>query len=419
MKMDIVSSIDSYTRFNPRVLNQLAKRIVLSKLDCISRGWLQIVDEDRMYQFGHPETSSLKATITVRDASFYRSLAFAGSVGVGEAYVQGDWDCDDLTSLVRIFLENRAVLDTIDNGTSTISAIFNKCIHWLNKNTRSGSRRNIAAHYDIGNDLFELMLDKTMSYSAAVYPDQQSSLEKASLNKMELLCQKLELTSADHILEIGTGWGGFAVYAAKNYACHVTTTTISRQQYEYASELIKRQGLEDKIELLLKDYRDLDGQYDKLVSIEMIEAVGLNNLNAYFKKCSNLLKPEGLMCLQSITIEDQRYEQSRREVDFIQKYIFPGGGLPSITAITNSLTQATDMRINTICDIGIHYARTLHDWRERFFNHEHKVRSLGYGESFIRLWEFYLCYCEGGFLENSISTVHAVLAKPGYRKQTC
>jgi len=415
MKNNIVTSIQNQTKAKPRLLNQLAKRIVLSKLENMNKGLLQIVDDGHIFEFGDPGFSDLKSTITVRDASFYSSLAFGGSVGVGEAYVRGDWDCNDLTTLVRLFLVNRDVVDDVDKGSSKISAIINKCFHWYNRNTRTGSQRNISAHYDIGNELFELMLDKTMMYSSAVYAESDSSLEEASINKMERLCQKLELTEQDHLLEIGTGWGGLAIYAASHYGCQVTTTTISRQQYDYAHNLIIQNGLEDKITLLLEDYRDLQGQYDKLVSVEMIEAVGLEHLDIYFEKCSSLLKPEGLMCLQAITIQDQRYEQAKNEVDFIQKYIFPGGSLPSITAISEALTGSTDMSIYDIDDIGRHYGRTLHDWRERFFQSENRVRSLGYDESFIRLWEFYLCYCEGGFMERSISTIQAVISKPSYR----
>ena len=415
MKNNIVTSIQNQTKTKPRLLNQLAKRIVLSKLENMNTGLLQIVDEGQIFQFGEPDLSDLKSTITVRDASFYSSLAFGGSVGVGEAYVRGDWDCNDLTTLVRLFLINRDVVDDVDKGSSSFSAIMNKGFHWLNKNTPTGSQRNISAHYDIGNDLFELMLDSTMMYSSAVYADSESSLEEASLNKMHRLCQKLELSEQDHLLEIGTGWGGLAIYAATQYGCRVTTTTISKQQYDYTKQLIIEKGLQDRITLLLEDYRDLQGQYDKLVSVEMIEAVGLEHLDVYFEKCSSLLKSDGLMCLQAITIQDQRYEQAKNEVDFIQKYIFPGGSLPSITAISQALTRATDMSVYNIDDIGLHYARTLRDWRERFFQYENKVRKLGYDESFIRLWEFYLCYCEGGFLERSISTVQAVISKPAYR----
>jgi len=415
MKNNIVTSIQNQIKTRPRLLNKLAKRIVLSKLECMSIGLLQIIDDGQIFQIGDQSSDNLKATVTVRDPSFYSSLAFGGTVGVGEAYVRGDWDCNDLTTLVRIILLNREVLDDVDKGSSSISAIMNKLFHWFNKNTRTGSRRNISAHYDIGNELFELMLDDTMMYSSAVYPDSDSSLEDASINKMHRLCEKLELSEDDHLLEIGTGWGGLAIYAATHYGCRVTTTTISKEQHDFVENLIKQKGLQDKITLLLEDYRDLQGHYDKLVSVEMIEAVGLEHLDVYFEKCSSLLKPEGLMCLQAITIQDQRYEQAKKEVDFIQKYIFPGGSLPSITAISQALTRATDMSIYNIDDIGRHYARTLHDWRERFFQHENKVKKLGYDESFIRLWEFYLCYCEGAFIERSISTVQAVISKPSYR----
>jgi cyclopropane-fatty-acyl-phospholipid synthase len=258
------------------------------------------------------------------------------------------------------------------------------------------------------------MLDKNMMYSSAIYANSEDTLEQAAVYKLDSICRKLELNENDHLLEIGTGWGGMAIHAAKYYGCRVTTTTISREQYNYTRQRIRKENLENRITLLLEDYRDLDGQYDKLVSIEMIEAVGLNNLGQYFEKCSGLLKPDGLMCLQAITIEDQRYEQARREVDFIQKYIFPGGSLPSITAMSRAIMKYTDMKIFDLEDIGLHYARTLRDWRERFFRHENQIRRLGYNEQFIRLWEYYLCYCEAGFLQRSISTVHILLTKPEY-----
>jgi len=414
MKNNIISAIQNQLRVNPTIFKQIAKRIVLSKLEKMNQGLVQIVDGHEIYQFGNPEVTSVKAVITVRDVSFYSSLAFGGSVGVGESYVRGDWDCNDLTSLVRVVLMNRNVLDRFDSGASSFSGVFNRLFHWLNKNTINGSRNNIAAHYDIGNDLFKLMLDKRMMYSSAVFPADDSDLDTAATYKLERICQKLNLTDSDELLEIGTGWGGFAIYAARNYGCHVTTTTISQEQYSYASEQIKLEGLQDKITLLLDDYRDLQGQYDKLVSIEMIEAVGLDNMDVYFSQCSNLLKPGGLMCLQSITIEDQRYEQAKKEVDFIQKYIFPGGSLPSITAISNSVTRSTSMVMLDLDDIGLHYANTIRHWRERFFKNEMQVYKLGYSESFVRLWEFYLCYCEGGFTERSISTIHVLMRKSAY-----
>ena len=416
MKSNIIPAQQTQLKPLPRLLDQFAKRAVLSKLEKIDKGRLQIIDDKQIYEFGDADKNPLKATITVRNSSFYSAIAFGGSVGSGEAYFAGDWDCDNLTSLVRLLLINREVLDNMDSGLNRLTAPFNKLFHWLNRNTRHGSRRNIAAHYDIGNELFEYMLDSSMMYSSAIYTSKDCSLEQASIHKLDRICQKLQLDESDHLLEIGTGWGSMAIYAAKHYGCQVTTTTISRKQYDYAQQQIRQQKLEHKITLLFKDYRELSGQFDKLVSIEMIEAVGLDSLNTYFDKCSGLLKPDGIMCLQSITIADQRYDQARREVDFIQKYIFPGGSLPSISAMATSIMQATDMRLFNLEDIGPHYARTLHDWRERFFKHESKIRDLGYNDSFIRLWEFYLCYCEGGFRERAIGTVQLLLTKPDCRR---
>jgi cyclopropane-fatty-acyl-phospholipid synthase len=303
----------------------------------------------------------------------------------------------------------------MDSSLSRLQAPIFKSIHWLNRNTREGSRRNISAHYDLGNDMFRLFLDDNMMYSSAIYPDSHSSLEEAAEFKLERICQKLELTENDHVLEIGTGWGGFALYAAKNYGCRITTTTISKEQYELAKKRVESEGLQDKITLLLRDYRDLNGQFDKLVSIEMIEAIGHQYINTYFKKCSELLKPEGMMLIQAITIADQRYKAALKEVDFIKRYIFPGCFIPSNTAMQNAITESTDMRVQDLEDIGFHYARTLHDWQKRFFANIEKVKALGYPDEFIRLWEFYLCYCEGGFAERATSNVQLLLVKPENR----
>lgn len=415
MKTSIIPQSQTQTREQPRLIDQIARRGVMSLLARLHTGHIQLIDGQQMHDFGQPD-SMLKAVVTVRNPGFYSSLAFAGSVGAGEAYFHGDWDCDNLTALVQILVINRELLDTMDSGISKLMAPLNKLLHWLNRNSRRGSQRNIAAHYDIGNSLFELMLDSNMMYSSAIYTDQHNTLELASSHKLDVICQKLDLNENDQLIEIGTGWGGFAIHAASHYGCHVTTTTISQQQYTYARQRIKQLGLDHKITLLQKDYRDLDGQYDKLVSIEMIEAVGQENLDSYFNKCCELLKSDGIMCIQAITIADQRYSQALREVDFIQKYIFPGGSLPSITAMAESLTRSTDMMLYQLDDIGTDYARTLRDWRERFFQHESQIRELGYNEAFIRLWEFYLCYCEGGFMERAISTVHLLATRPGFRQ---
>jgi cyclopropane-fatty-acyl-phospholipid synthase len=285
----------------------------------------------------------------------------------------------------------------------------------MNRNSRDGSRRNIAAHYDLGNALFELFLDPTMAYSCALFESADATLEQASIAKFDAVCRKLDLRPTDHLLEIGTGWGGLAIHAARHYGCKVTTTTISRQQHAMAAERIAAAGLSDRIELRLDDYRDLQGQYDKLVSIEMIEAVGHQYLASYLAKCASLLKPDGAFLLQAITLQDQIYEDALERVDFIQRYVFPGSFIPSITAITCAATTATDLKVARLEDIGPHYARTLHLWRENFFANIAQVRELGYPEEFIRLWDYYLCYCEGGFEERQLGDVHMLLVKPDWR----
>jgi cyclopropane-fatty-acyl-phospholipid synthase len=303
----------------------------------------------------------------------------------------------------------------MDSGTAQLTRPLQKMFHWLNRNTRNGSQRNIAAHYDLGNDFYALWLDKRMMYSGAIFEHVDMSLEAASVAKLDRICRKLNLSPRDHVLEIGTGWGGFAIYAAENYGCRVTTTTISGQQYDYAKDAIARAGLEDRVTLLQSDYRDLDGQYDKLVSIEMIEAVGHEYHDTYFRKCCELLKRDGLMLLQAITIADQHYERAKRTVDFIKRYIFPGGCLTSVTAMSDTLTRKTDMRIVNLEDIGPHYATTLRCWRERFFDNVDRVRGMGYSEEFIRMWQYYLCYCEGAFLERAIGNVQMLMMRPDAR----
>jgi len=329
--------------------------------------------------------------------------------------MKGSWSCSDLLGLVRIFLRNRDVLNTMDESLTRLKAPVHKLMHWFNRNTRAGSRKNISAHYDIGNDLFKLFLDDTMMYSSAYYASTDMTLHEAAVAKLDLVCKKLDLQPQDHVLEIGTGWGGLAIHAARHYGCTVTTTTISDEQYELASQRIKDEGLDDRITVLKQDYRDLSGQYDKLVSIEMIEAIGHQYMNTYFEKCCSLLKPDGMMLIQAITIKDQLYKSALKDVDFIKKYIFPGGFLPSIAAMSETISKYTDMKLFHLQDIGPHYARTLKDWRERFFNKLDDIRQLGYSDEFIRLWEYYFCYCEGGFMERDIGTVQMVLTRPDNR----
>lgn len=399
-------------------LQNMARSLVLSRLQGLKYGKLLIIENQTHYEFGEvsPNTD-ISVAIHVKDARFYGDIAFGGSVGAGEAYMLGYWSCDNLTKLIRLMVLNQGVMDSLEGGFAWLAKPVLKILHHMNRNTEDGSRRNIAAHYDLGNDMFQLFLDPTMMYSSAIFDTPQMSLEQASVSKLDRICRKLELKPEDHVIEIGAGWGGFAMHAAKHYGCKVTTTTISQAQYALAKERIEAAGLTDRIHLLLQDYRDLEGQFDKLVSIEMIEAVGHEYYETFFAKCASLLKPEGMMLLQGITIADQRYESAKNAVDFIQRYIFPGSCIPSVTALLESSTRASDLRLFNLEDIGPHYARTLAEWRINFFNHIEQVRALGYSEEFIRMWEFYLCYCEGGFEERALGDVHMLFVKPRNRRQ--
>ena len=394
-----------------------AKSQILSHLNHLKIGCLTLQDGTEQHSFGD-KTHGLHAVIHVHDARFYGEIAFGGSIGAGEAYMLGYWTADNLTNVIRLMCINQSVMDTLEGGYQWLTKPIMRVLHWLNSNTTEGSRKNIAAHYDLGNDMFQLFLDPTMMYSSAMFNEQTKTLQQASELKLKTICDKLALTPDDHVIEIGAGWGGFSIYAAKNYGCKVTTTTISKQQYELAKARVDAAGLSDKITLLLDDYRHLQGQYDKLVSIEMIEAVGYQFYDTYFAKVSSLLKPNGLALIQAITIADQRYESAKKSVDFIQRYIFPGSCIPSNTAMLDSITKMTDLRLTDLEDIGPHYATTLAMWRENFFANLQQVRKLGYSEEFIKMWEFYLCYCEGGFEERALGDVHLLLAKPDNRRAT-
>ena len=400
----------------PTALDALARRVVRQRLASLRNGQIVVTENGRHESFGAvTQDQPLTVQLTIDDPRFYSDIAFGGAVGAGESYIHGYWSCDELTTLVRILVKNRDVLLDMDSGTAHLTRPLQKMFHWVNRNTRSGSRRNIAAHYDLGNEFYALWLDRRMMYSSALFEHVDMSLEAASVAKLDRICRKLNLSPRDHVLEIGTGWGGFAIYAAENYGCRVTTTTISRQQHDYAEEAIAKAGLQDRITLLQSDYRDLEGQYDKLVSIEMIEAVGHEYHDTYFSKCCELLKRDGLMLLQAITIADQHYERAKKTVDFIKRYIFPGGCLTSVTAMADTLTRVTDMRIVDLDDIGPHYATTLRCWRERFFDNVDRVRGMGFSEEFIRMWQYYLCYCEGGFLERAIGNVQVLMMRPDAR----
>ena len=397
-------------------IDRFCRNGLIDTLQKLHTGSLEIVEGDNTLQFGKAG-SDMHSRIEILDSEAYRSIALNGSVGAGESYMTGDWTCSDLPMLIRILSRNKDVVDQIDSGLANLGKVALKWLHSLNRNTEKGSRRNIAAHYDLGNDMFELFLDPTMMYSSGIFPSADATMEEASVYKLDRICKKLDLQPTDHLVEIGTGWGSMAIHAAKHYGCKVTTTTISEQQYAWAEEKVKAEGLEDKITLLKKDYRALEGEYDKLVSIEMIEAVGWEYLDTYTATISRLLKPEGMALIQAITIEDQRYEQAKKDVDFIKRYIFPGSFIPCVTAIQNSFTQCTDMKMAHMEDITPHYARTLDAWRKRFLANKNEIMAKGYGEDFIRLWDFYFAYCEGGFAERVIGDVHLMFAKPLNRRE--
>jgi len=394
-------------------MNHLYKKIIHQRLSQIKDAHIIIKDGKSINKFGKP--GNLSAKINILDTVFYKTIILGGTIGASESFIRGEWSSPNLTNVIRVLARNTEAQDKLENLFTLLSQPFLKVMHKLNENSVRGSKKNISRHYDLSNDFFSLFLDKNMMYSSAIYKSRKTSLEDASTNKLDVICKKLNLKKTDHVIEIGTGWGGFAIYAAKNYGCKVTTTTISIEQYKFAKQKIKEAGLGKKIKVLLKDYRLLKGQYDKLVSIEMIEAVGYQFYDEYFKIIGQLLKNDGEALIQAITIKDQRYSKAIQSVDFIQKYIFPGSCIPSITAIQNSLTSSTDLVINDIRDIGHHYARTLADWRKRFLKNKQEIRKLGFDDKFLRMWLFYFAYCEGGFEEKVISDIHLHITKPGYR----
>lgn len=414
--------IDSQTLPWPRQLTSIqktARNIAFSCLCKLQFGSLTIVESfhgdaslHERETFGKRGGQYHNALVEVKNPAFYSRLLKGGSIAAGEAYMDGWWDSPDLTAVMEIMALNLTTLDTIESRTSLLSKLAYQVGHWLNRNTVTNSAKNIEAHYDLSNELYQTFLDQRMLYSAGVYSSLGDSLEQAQVNKMERLCQQLKLSPQDSVIEIGTGWGAMAIYMAENYGCHVTTTTISEQQYQYAKQQIEQKGLSDKITLLKQDYRLLKGQFDKLVSIEMIEAVGKQFLTSYIQKCQSLLRSGGLMAIQAITIADQRYDYYSNNVDFIQKYIFPGGFLPSITALTQATTKHSDLVLRDLFDIGQDYAQTLNHWYQRFNQAHQRVAELGFDQRFVRMWNYYFCYCEGGFRAKSISTVHMTFQRP-------
>lgn len=402
-------------RLVPTMTDMWAKRIILKLLGGINHG--RIIIEDGLERHVVGDHEGLCARITVRHPGVYKKILLGGSLGAGETYVDNLWEVDDLTALIRIMARNITKVDKMEQGFALLLRPVQLLAHLYRRNNRKQARENIISHYDLGNAMYASFLDPTMMYSAAMYPDDSSSLEEAALHKLETVCRKLNLKPSDRVIEIGSGWGGFALYAAKHYGCHVTTTTISDAQYHEVKKRIAEQGLEKLVTLLNKDYRELSGKYDKLVSIEMIEAVGHEFMPAYFKKCEELLKENGAMLLQAITIVDQKYKQYVNSVDFIQRHIFPGGCLPSIQRMQSVLTNRTDLVVRQLEDFGFDYAKTLKDWRQRFLIALPMLLDKGFDERFRRLWEYYLSYCEGGFRERTISVVQLVASRPENRME--
>ncbi|MDB9788631.1 cyclopropane-fatty-acyl-phospholipid synthase family protein [Candidatus Thioglobus sp.] len=387
------------------------KRILFKKLKGLKTGELTIIDGSEIHVFGIPK-SELKATLTVSSQEFYVFLGSGGTNGAAEAFTAGYWSADNLVELIQIIIRNKKTMEGLESGLARLTNPITKIIHRLRQNTLKGSKSNILAHYDLSNDFYKLWLDSTMTYSSGIFLNKKSSMLDASLEKLDRLCRKLNLNSSDHVLEIGTGWGSFATHAAKNYGCKVTTTTISDNQFNYVAELISKENLDNKITLLNKDYRELEGVFDKVVSIEMIEAVGSDFVPGFFEKASSLLKKNGLMALQGITYNDPDFNAYKNSVDFIRKYIFPGSCLISLSQVEKAIKDKTDLIMVDSEDITLHYARTLEIWRKDFENVLPQVRELGFSDPFIRIWVFYLVYCEAGFLENLIGDFQFIFAKP-------
>ncbi|MCW8093019.1 SAM-dependent methyltransferase [Alteromonas sp. ASW11-130] len=395
---------------------KIYRHVFFKALSQIQLGRITIEEQgEEVASFGQPDRD-LHARVNILCPSAYRYLLLGGSVASGETYMKGLWSSPDLTSVIRIFARNLSMLDHWEQKFRWLTMPYWKVQHFLNRNSVGQAKRNIEAHYDLGNKLYKTFLDDNMMYSSAIYPDVNSSLTQAQQHKMHTICQKLQLTEEDHLLEIGTGWGGLAIYAAKHFGTKVTTTTISDEQHIYAKKWIQKEGLTDKITLLKKDYRELTGTFSKLVSVEMIEAVGHRYLDSFIEKCSSLLKRDALMLLQCITIDDRRFDNYANSVDFIQKYIFPGGFLPSIEILNTHFKRSSDLVIRDLHDIGLDYAKTLNDWYHHFSNAKEELAQAGYDDHFQRLWTYYLKYCEGGFLERTISTVQVLLSKPGFHQ---
>ena len=396
-------------------LDRLFRSLAARRCQSLQEGHLLVNDQDGQMSFGDPD-SDLQVILNIHNPRFYRRVGAEGDLGIASALIAGDFSCNDLTALVRLFIRNLNITDRLESGGKLMRR-FRRFGHWLRRNTIQRSRKNISAHYDLGNEFYSLWLDSTMNYSSGIFRKPTDTLQASSIQKMDRLCQRLNLKPSDHLLEIGTGWGALACFAAEHYGCRVTTTTISEQQFEAATQRVRCRGLEDRVTVLKQDYRSLEGKekFNKIVSVEMIEAVGHQYYSTFFEKCKQLLTQDGLMMMQAIVIADHRYESHLRNVDFIGKYIFPGGSLPSISCLTQHASDSARMRLLELVDITPHYAETLHHWRENFLTNLPEIRKLGYDAEFIRMWDYYLCYCEAGFEERQINTVQMILAGPECR----
>ncbi len=398
-------------------LESFGRTLVIGALSRVVAGRITLIDGASVVR--SPDTADLDGapacTVRVRDPRFYGAAAFGGSLGVAEAYMDGLWDTDDLSGLVETLTVNYEALRALEGPVTRVTSLANRARYFLQRNTRAGSRRNIAAHYDLSNEFFALFLDPSMTYSCAVFENGATTLEAAQREKLDRACRKLCLTTRDHLLEIGTGWGALAIHAATHYGCRVTTTTISREQHAMAQARVRAAGLSDRITIVMQDYRSLTGTYDKLVSIEMIEAVGAEHLGTFFETCARLVRPEGAMLIQAIVIRDQFFAGAAREMDFLKKHIFPGSCLPSVDAMLTATSRCTDLRLWHLEDIGPHYATTLAAWRGAFMGQLDRVRAMGFDDRFIRMWEYYLGYCEGAFRARHVGDVQMLLAKPMHR----
>ena len=410
------NSLSGHAQPRAGLWDRLARRVVLKRLGGLRRGELVIQEAGVPSRVGQPD--DLSVALQIHTPAFFRHAALGGTLSIAESYLNGDWDCDDLTGMFRIFVRNINATDRLDGPLARLAGWGHKLYHHWHANTRQGSRKNIQAHYDLGNDFFRLWLDDTMAYSCGIFPHAAASLQAASTEKFDRACRRLALHPGDHVLEIGSGWGGFALHAARNYGCQVTTTTISQAQFDVTQQRVEAAGLARRVQLLQSDYRDLTGQYDKLVSIEMIEAVGHKFLETYFRKCGELLRPDGSLLIQAIVMPERRYDRYLKSVDFIQRYVFPGGCLPSLGAILNAVGRSSDLRFVHAEDFAPHYAETLRRWRQAFQARRDDVLQLGYPERFLRLWHYYLCYCEAVFEERYVGLLQVQFDKPLCRRDT-